>query len=272
MSSWAALIGWSDLAATTVLAGAIIFAALIAPTSAAGAQAAAGAGVVLAATLVIEFVTTAVRLQPVAGVDPGTLVVDLLNTHWGRLWMLRAGGLVMLIRARLPSRVLAACAALWLLARSFQGHAGAHGNVAALIDWVHLLAAVTWVGGLLQYGLLPGATSPAVASRVRAVSTWSLLALVPAGVYGALRHVPSLAALLTTPYGRVLVVKLVLAAMLVGLGATAHFRYVPALWRVHTAAEGKLRRIVLLECVIGAFVLLLSAVLGILPLPHGPVP
>jgi putative copper export protein len=272
VTGWATLIGWSDLAATTVVAGAVIFAALIAPTSRAGRRAASAAAVLLATTFAIELVTTAIRLQSLAQVDRVTLVIDLLNTHWGRLWMLRVGGLLILIRARAPSRRFAAFAALWLLARSFQGHAGAHGSVSALIDWVHLLAAVTWLGGLLQYVLLPRSTSPAVASRLRAVSTWSLLALVPAGVYGALQHVASYDALVTSAYGRVLAAKLILAATLVGLGAAAHFRYVPALWRAQPAAERGLHRIVTLECCIGIVVLLMTALLGVLPLPHGPLP
>jgi putative copper export protein len=205
-------------------------------------------------------------MSSVSGV---AFMVDLLNAHWGRLWLLRVVGLAVLVRGlRSSSWWCAPVAALWLMVRSFQGHAGAHGTLPALIDWVHLLAAVTWLGGLLHYALQRDPMPVQIASRLRMLSTAALLVLLPAGVYGALLHVPSLDALLKSPYGRALCGKLVLAAVLVGLGAANHLRYVPALWRGEPAAPRALYRVICVELVVGLFVLLLSALLGVLPMPH----
>ena len=84
--------------------------------------------------------------------------------------------------------------------------------------------------------------------------------------------VPSLHVLAASPYGRTLLVKLALAAALIGLGAVNHFRHVPALVRGERAAADRLSRAVRMEVVAGALVLLLSALLGVLPMPHSAAP
>jgi putative copper export protein len=273
MNAFATLIGWIDLVSTTILAGVIISTALIAPSSRETGQAARAAACLLGITLLLELVLTGWRLYPMAHVGGIAFVVDVLTSRWGRLWLLRVLGLAVLTRGtHAPSWLLAVVAAVWLLARSFQGHAGAHGTVPALIDWVHLLAAVTWLGGLLQYALQRDPIPVQFASRLRTVSTAVLLLLLPAGAYGAFVHVPSVSALLASSYGRALSGKIVLAAVLVGFGAANHFRYVSALWRGEPRAQRGLNRVIRLELVVGLFVLLLSALLGVLPMPHALLP
>ncbi len=148
------------------------------------------------------------------------------------------------------------------MARSFQGHAGAHGTIPALADCLHLAAAAAWLGGLLQLALLPSIT-PAIARRVRRLATTAVLVLLPAGVFGARVHVPHLHLLVDSPYGRVLLAKLAFAAVLLALGAASHFRHVPAVAR----SDAALRRTVGRELAIAAAVLGLTALLATLPMP-----
>jgi len=148
----------------------------------------------------------------------------------------------------------------------------AHGTVPALIDWLHLMSVSVWIGGLVQLTLLPRPVPVAVARRMRTLATCALAVLVPSGVYAACLHVPSLHFLAASAYGRTLLVKLALAAVLVGLGAVNHFRDVPALLRGERPAAHRLARAVRMEVVAAALVLLLSALLGVLPMPHSAAP
>lgn len=268
MNALLTVIGWLDLGSTSIFAGGVISAALIGRPGAAGERALRIAAVLLGATLLAEFVVTVIRMRAVASVDGVALIRSVLATRWGELWVVRAGGLLMLGRVRFSAPSGAVLAALWLLARSFQGHAGAHGTLPAVIDWLHLLAAVTWLGSLAQFALLPDPLSREVAHRVRSVGTGSLMVLVPAGIYGALLHIPSLGALLETPYGRALSGKLILASLLIALGTANHFRYVPALQRGDSSAGPALSRVVRFELIVALFVLLLSSLLTVLPMPH----
>ncbi len=267
MTAALAIAGWVDLAATVVLAGGLYFAALVEQPSPAGARAMRVAALLLALVLPVELGLTAYRMLATSDVGGVGLVTELLATKWGRLWMLRCAGLAVLVW-RPPGAVLVAT--FWLMARSFQGHPGAHGTVPALIDWLHLLAATAWLGGLTQLALLRTITAR-VARRIRALATAAIGALVPAGVYGAFLHVPHLHLLVDSPYGRVLLAKLVVAAALFGLGAANHFRHVPALARAEPRAAEALARTVRRELALGLAVLLLSALLGQLPMPHAMV-
>jgi putative copper export protein len=262
------LTGWCDLLATVALAGGFLYAATIAVPAPAGRRWRGRAAGVLAAVLVAEFGLTAYRMHEVSGMSGLSLAVHLLDTHWGRWWIVRAAGLAVLVGAAGRARPLAVVAALWLLPRSFQGHPGAHGTIPALIDWLHLLAAATWIGGLVQLSAVPDPLPTALAERFRSVATGTLAALLPSGVYGAFLHVPNLHALTTSPYGRTLVLKLIAVSVLLGLAAANHFRHVPALARGEHGSAAVLKRTIIAEIALGAGVLLLSALLGVLPMPH----
>src|SRR5439155_574132 len=163
-------LGWADLAATILLVGGLVAAALLVPPSATGRRwqwrAAAALGLVLPA----EFGLTALRMYEVSGVHGATLVVDLLRTRWGLLWLGRSAGLAALVAGR------------------------------------------------------------------------------------------------RLPPGRLAVVGVV--GVLLTLGATNHFGHVPAMGRGDPEAEARLVRAVRLEVVVAAVVLALTALLGVLPMPH----
>ena len=269
MTALLVTVGWLDLLSTIVLAGGYISAMLIAPPSRDGRRAIQWAAVLLATTLLAELAVNAVRMAAISSTAGLVFVEEMLGTRWCQLWFARCAGLALLLLLRVGSRPAAAVAAFWLALRSLQGHAGAHGTFPAVIDWVHLLAAVSWLGSLLQLALLRGATPLIIAERVRRLATIAVVAVVPAGLYGAFLHIPSLDRLVNSPYGRTLLVKLSLAAVLLCLGAANHFRYVPALLRHRdSAAQRQLRRVVRWEVVIAVLVILMSALLGVLPMPH----
>jgi putative copper export protein len=93
------------------------------------------------------------------------------------------------------------------------------------------MAASLWMGGLLGFPILltgPLRAMPRFARaellgrsvrRFSKVATIAVMVLVATGLYAALLHVPSLSALVSTPYGRVLSMKLALLVFLLALGA-----------------------------------------------------
>ena len=265
MTAALAVVGWLDLAAAVVLAGGLLHARLVGEPSPAGRRVLGRAALALAIVLPLEFGLTALRMYDVSGVSGAALVWDLLRARWGELWALRCFGLAVLASS---TRLAAPLAVPWLLLRSLQGHAGAHGTVPALIDWLHLTAAAVWIGSLVQLALLPRPLPALVAARVRTVATVALGVLVPAGAYAAVLHVQRLDMLVRSAYGLALLVKLALAAALLALGGANHFRHVPAMRRGETAAPARLARAVGAELVIAAAVLLVTALLGALPMPH----
>jgi copper transport protein len=96
----------------------------------------------------------------------------------------------------------------------------------ALVDWLHLVAASVWVGGVAALALVVWPTAPAL--RRRAFVGFSRLAvalvgvLLVGGVYLALERLAAPSELWTTGYGRVLLVKLAVVAVALGWGAVHH--------------------------------------------------
>lgn len=140
-----------------------------------------------------------------------------------------------------------------------------------LSDWVHLLAAAPWVGGLFGFALVvwpvfKGKPTEererilgAVVPRFSRVAVTSLLLLAVTGVYGALLHVASWEALVTTGYGQALLVKLALLVPILGIGAYNFTR----------KGRGPFRRMVLAE--LGVVLGIFLAVGFLTTLPPGKV-
>jgi putative copper export protein len=274
MSVVEVVIGWTDIAATTVLVGGSVYAALIEAPQASGRRCLRSAASFLAAALVLEIAENSLRMHRVSGMSGAMLIADVLEMKWTRWWAVRSVALAALAiglgAARPRWGLLAGIGAVSLLGRSLQGHAGAHGMLPALIDWAHLSAAAVWAGGLVQLAILPTVT-PVVASRASRMFTLALFPLVAGGIYGAVLHVAALEQLVATPYGRVLLGKIALAAGAIALGAMNHYRHVPSLESGKVDASGLLHA-VRTEVVVLAVVLLLSALLGGLPMPHAMAP
>jgi len=170
------------------------------------------------------------------------LPVVLLQSHYGTMWIVRIGSIViawcicLLGRKHLDSgliivMLLLACAAI-SFSRSASSHAADYGDLSLqqLADWLHLMAACAWGGALMSMSLM---LSPAgIAENPEQQHTVAGMAdkfyaffgpvfaiLIATGLYSAWVEVRSWEALFSTVYGRLLAVKLLILA-----GLT--FRYI----------------------------------------------
>jgi copper transport protein len=154
------------------------------------------------------------------------------------------------------------------------------GRTAGKVNAVHILAASTWLGTLLVLtivgirGLIGRAPRGTPRSRLVAdlVNSFSPLALTAASVVAltgattAWLHLKRVSALYTTGYGRALIVKLVLVAIVVSLGGWNWRRVRPSLGEAGT--EETIRRSSTMELTFAALVLIATAVLVTLPSPR----
>ncbi|MGW7457007.1 copper resistance CopC/CopD family protein [Streptomyces sp. NPDC054797] len=121
-------------------------------------------------------------------------------------------------------------AATWAL--SEHASTGIQPGLAMPADILHLLAVATWLGGLTALLVclhkVPGIERGAV-RRFSRVAFGSVLVLAVTGVYQSWRQVGSWSALTGTDYGRLLLLKVGLVAVLLGLG------YVSRKWTARLA-------------------------------------
>jgi len=122
--------------------------------------------------------------------------------------------------------------ALLLMTLTQQSHAAAEeGLLPFAADWLHVMAASLWMGGLLGFPILLIGPLRAMPIETRAellgrtvprfskVATMAVMSLILTGLVAVLLHVPNFSALIDTPYGRALSIKLGLLALLLALGA-----------------------------------------------------
>ncbi len=187
----------------------------------------------------------------------GPILNDTLSSRFGTVWALRAADWIVLgilltaawraPRARRPSSVPIAIGAAYLaMTPAFAGHAGIESPVAVFFptDFVHVLAASVWVGGIACLLLaLPAATRRlhpedrtrlllATLSRFSPLALASVVAIAVTGVVQAYIDVRSVEALLSTTYGLLVLAKVALLLALIGLGAVNRQRVLPALRRL----------------------------------------
>lgn len=184
---------------------------------------------------------------PVTDVFRSSLFDEVLHTRFGEVEVLRVILLVAFlpvvcgIRGRL--RATGRWSSWWvpygaivgvglLLTPGLAGHASTEGSVpfAMALDALHLGAAAVWCGGLAMLGavLAPGLGPEErpddivrVASTFSAYAFSAVLVIVATGTVQSVRQVGSVYALFNTVYGRTLLVKIGLVAMLIVLGAVS---------------------------------------------------
>jgi copper transport protein len=159
---------------------------------------------------------------------------------------------------------------------------GLQPGLALSVDVVHLLTMGGWLGGLvtllvvLRGGSTQDAGTPAIpdhaVQRFSSIATGAVVVLIGTGSYQSWRQLGSWAAFDSTDYGRLLLVKFGLVALMIGAAASSH-RWVSqrrrallgvgaATLAVRSPAEkAMLRRSVLVEAVLGALVLSVTALL-----------
>ena len=129
-----------------------------------------------------------------------------------------------------------ALALLFSSGLSLSGHQAAdRGSSVAteLADWVHLSAALLWVGGLTVLALCVWPLARELRRnaflRFSRLATLLIAALLAAGIYLSIVRLPALDDLWTTRYGQVLLVKIGLVSLALLWGAFHHFVARPAL-------------------------------------------
>jgi len=142
-------------------------------------------------------------------------------------------------------RVLCLIVALAVaLTTSLSGHAVDWGDltVSVAVDWMHAVAASAWIGGLIGLGLVvfrrrkpvwPPPSVAVIARRFSALAGMCVLVVLLTGVYNAWAQVEVVARLWTTAYGRVLILKVLVVAALLWLGAVNRYLIVPRLGPGH---------------------------------------
>jgi copper transport protein len=103
---------------------------------------------------------------------------------------------------------------------SLSGHSSAT-RAQSLADWLHLCAAMLWIGGLVQLALVDH-TARAF-RRFSRVATVCVAVLILAGTYLSIERFPALHDLWKTHYGHVLLVKLALVCFALAWGALHRF-------------------------------------------------
>ncbi|MGH2771307.1 MAG: copper resistance protein CopC [Actinomycetota bacterium] len=201
----------------------------------------------------------------------------LATTSVGKALLARGAAIVLAGGALVAARSMkkrGRLAALWvgalaasaaILAHAVAGHAGAAqslrwGKIAA--QWVHISAVAIWIGGLAALLLgTRGRPSSEKAVAVRRFSTVAGLALAAVwvtGIWRAFNEVQSWGALVSTGYGRVVLIKIGLLLVLSALGALNRYRNVPAAAR----SLAGLRRVSRAELALGGVTLAAAAVLA----------
>jgi putative copper resistance protein D len=258
----------------------------------------AGAGAVLAITslLWIGAETSLLAGSMAEGLKAETLGAMVTSFDLGKAAIVRAAvagfaALVILTVSPLRTAWLAtatlgavATASLAWLGHGAAGE-GTGGLVHVVSDILHSWAAAVWLGALVAFLLLLSAPRPsleATAALHRALHGFSglgtvlvaVLVLTGIGNGWFLVGPDRLQGLWTTPYGRLLSLKLVLFIAMLALAAANRFRLAPALGRSLAARAdprdelAALRQSVAVEMAIGLAVLGLVAWFGTLPPPE----
>lgn len=192
---------------------------------------------------------------------------------WGsfatRLVPALAGAGALLIAARVSSRLqrwaMAAAglgAALSTLADAAANHASAESIpvVSVVLQWVHILAAGVWIGGLtallLVISALPAQLRSRLLERFAIVAVGCLLVVAATGVLRSVAAIGSWHGLVTTLYGAIVLAKVALILILAMLGVLNRVNAMRA-----TSPLNGLRRIGSTQVVVAVVALLLSSAL-----------
>jgi copper transport protein len=148
---------------------------------------------------------------------------------------------------------------------SLASHQGTEPNstvLSELADWVHLVAAMVWVGGVATLALLVWPVAPELRRRAfvgfSRIAVGLVAALVLAGVYLAIVRLPELSDLWQTSYGRLLLVKVGIVAVALAWGGFHHTFVRP---RLEAGGQPRVRASLLGESGVALVVLLAAAML-----------
>ncbi|HEY6379649.1 MAG TPA: CopD family protein, partial [Candidatus Dormibacteraeota bacterium] len=230
------------------------------------AQVLAGTGIAALGTALV--ITAQVR-------DAGLGLGDVLSSSLGRgvierVVTVTAALLLALAAARLHGRArraalvgAGAAAALAMLADVLNSHAaaGSWPSVNELLQWLHISAVGYWIGGLaallLALRVAPGEDRARAARRFSTGAGIALVVVLATGTVRAVVEIGSWGSVLSTSFGRLVLVKVGLITLLAGLGAVQRVRNLPRLPRGFSG----LRRVGAAELGVAAAAVLAAALL-----------
>jgi copper transport protein len=271
----ASIARWLSLTGILAAAGAAFFGILFRPDARAFAAAANrqiryGCALALLANAVLFVVQSAASAGTLSGGATPVALFATLHSSFGLDWLVRIVAIAVLWACSASRNGIAgaigACAAIATLTTlTFGGHAAglaAQGPPLAMpiIDWLHLLATSAWLGGLgvLTAGLfgspqISDADRRAWLARFTKLAIPAVIVMLFTGWYASLAHEPNLWLLLTTRWGTVLVIKVVLVLILLAFGGQSLL-----------AGQGRIpisSRILVTELALAVIVLLATGVL-----------
>jgi len=244
------------------------------------------AAIALASGLLWPWLLTAVVTDDArAALDPQQVFQVLTQTSFGRTWLVRqAFVLLAFLTAMLPllaiGRAVYFLVAAALASFALLGHAagavGAYGTLQRLTLALHLLAAGAWLGALPVLWTLTGRlTAAELALTLRRFSRYGIALVTIVVVTGALSawfRTGGLGALVASDYGRILLGKLALVALMGVAAWNNRNRLTPALERpdltVQSAGRRGLRRSIATETALGVLVVAVAVLLGAAEAPR----
>src|SRR3977135_1778841 len=224
--------------------------------------------------------------------DREVLWTVLDETTFGRVWTARLVLSIIMVGlswnrvvSKFGSRrdlITPVLAAVLLISLAGVGHSQIEEGVAGIIhvvsDAAHLLAAGAWLGGLVPLGYLlllrergrrARSDLDGILVRVSGMGYIAVATLIGSGLVNGWFLIGNVSGLFATPYGQLLLVKLVLFAGMLALAVSNRFWLVSSLTKARAddpngsaAWTARLRNHVLSEQFLGLMVLLVVSVLG----------
>jgi putative copper export protein len=197
------------------------------------------------------------------------------STQHGHLTFIRLGlALLLLILLNLSGlpkarAIVFVLASLWLLSTFSQlSHATTmQGKPAMLADLLHFSAATLW-SGIIVYSVINKIWHKpdfeGILKRVSRLALVSVLLLLATGIYTSQIHIQSFDALISTIYGRRLMIKLGIFLLVLGLAGINRWYLMPRLKKESLALKWSL----LVEAVLLVGILGLTGLLTVSPVPH----
>jgi copper resistance protein D len=208
---------------------------------------------VILAGSVADLISRAAEMSglPIISAFP-LLPAVILKTHFGWIWLGRISGLIMVALLMTAGRrhrdysyllyILLGIAASIAWTYSASGHASDKGDftVPELADWLHLLGATVWGGSLLFLSLIifphlkqrSAEVLPVIAglvARFSRIAGWAVGIIALTSLLQAWLYVGSVEALEKTPYGNLVLLKVVLFILLLVFAAFNRYYFLPFL-------------------------------------------
>ncbi|WP_137752757.1 copper homeostasis membrane protein CopD [Sphingopyxis sp. L1A2A] len=246
----------------------------------------------------MALLTASMQGVGVLAIDPEMFLTMVRETDVGTAWLVRMFALLVAGAAsfwlgRNPvaaASVLSVAGSAGLATLVWSGHAGASEGIVGTVhranDAIHMIAAAVWFGAIAAFLLLlrpgdpPGTERLALAARsldqFARVGTLCVLVIAATGLVNSqiIIGVENVGRSIVSPYGQLLVAKLILFAAMLALAAVNRWRLTPALQASvaspdeigadSSLAVSAMRRSLVLEASAGLAILALVAWFGTL--------